>query len=260
VTTRAATAHSPTNVRLPLQPLTARAVLRTVQDPDASAGSLSRLVELDPALSSTVVRMANSPYFGVSGRVAGARQAVVMLGVKTVGSLAVSGTASLVFSDDESVAPPGYWTHSIATAVACGVLAPHAGIPEDEAFTTGLLHDIGSLVLHAGDEPHTTSSISEAVVFGADLLARWGLPRTTVSALRSLFGEPSTVSEPLAKVLLAGHCLAMGVGDDAPHDWTTSTRDAMTMIGLGPNRVDEINAKINLEVERIATFITGAAA
>ena len=259
MTTRATTAHSLTNVRLPLQPLTARAVLRTVQDPDASAGSLSRLVELDPALSSTVLRMANSPYFGVSGRVAGARQAVVMLGVKTVGSLAVSGTASLVFSEDENVAPPGYWTHSIATAVACGLLAPFAGIPEDEALTTGLLHDIGSLVLHAGDESVTTDSINEEVVFGADLLARWGMPRATVNALRSLFIEPSSVSEPLAKVLVAGHCLAMTVVGDAPHEWTTSTRDAMTMIGLAPNRIDEFNSKISLEVERIAMFISGAA-
>jgi len=260
VTTGSATAYSPINVRLPLQPLTARAVLRTVQDPDASSGSLSRLVELDPALSSTVLRMANSTYFGVSGRVAGTRQAVVMLGVKTVGSLAVSGTASLVFSSDESVAPAGYWTHAIATAVACGVLAPSVGIPEDEAFTTGLLHDIGSLVLHSRDEPRTTDSIGDAVVFGAELLSRWGLPRTTVSALRSLFNEPSTVHEPLAKVLLAGHCLAMTVDADAPHEWTTSTRDAMTMIGVAPHRVEEFNNKIAVELDRIATFIAGAAA
>jgi len=208
VTTRSATAYAPINVRLPLQPLTARAVLRSVQDPDASAGSLSRLVELDPALSSTVLRMANSTYFGVSGRVAGARQAVVMLGVKTVGSLAVSGTASLVFSNDESVAPPGYWTHAIATAVACGVLAPTVGIPEDEAFTTGLLHDIGSLVLHSRDEPSTTDPIGEAVAFGAELLSRWGMPRTTVSALRSLFNEPASVHEPSRHVESGPHGLS----------------------------------------------------
>ena len=50
--------------------------------------------------------MANSPYFGVSGRVGGARQAVVMLGVKSVGWLAVSRTAALVFSERRQLRTP----------------------------------------------------------------------------------------------------------------------------------------------------------
>ena len=260
MSTPASTQLDPTGTRLPLQPLTARAVLRSVNDPDASSGSLSRLVELDPALSATVLRMANSPYFGVSGRVGGARQAVVMLGVKTVGSLAISRTASLVFSDDESVAPPGYWTHSVATAVACSVLAPHAGIPEDEAFTTGLLHDIGSLVLHADDTTNKEDALSGAVTFGAELLARWGMPRTCVSAIRHLAADPSVVSEPLARVLYAAHCLASNAAEEAVHPWSTSPREGLVLVGIAPSRVDELSARVNSEIDRIAAFISGVAA
>ena len=160
-------------------------------------------MELDPALSATVLRMANSPYFGVSGRVGGARQAVVMLGVKSVGSLAVSRTASLVFSEDDTTAPAGYWTHSIATAVACAVIAPFAGVADDEAFTAGLLHDIGSLVLHNDDDATKSESSADHVAFSAEMLARWGLPRPTISAIRLLTADPSLVHEPLGRVLLA---------------------------------------------------------
>ena len=231
----------------------------SVTDPEASTRSLSRLVELDPALSATVLRMANSPYFGVSGRVGGARQAVVMLGVKSVGSLAVSRTASLVFSEDETTAPAGYWTHSIATAVACAVIAPYAGVADDEAFTAGLLHDIGSLVLHSHDDATESESSADHVAFSAEMLARWGLPRPTISAIRLLTVDPSLVHEPLARVLLAAHCLAMNVtGEDQLH-WSTSTRDGLSLVGLAPNRLDELNAKINTEVARIAAFIEGAA-
>ena len=256
---RVSTHPDPTSVRLALQPLTARAVLRSAIDPEASTRSLSRLVELDPALSATVLRMANSPYFGVSGRVGGARQAVVMLGVKSVSSLAVSRTASLVFSEDDSTAPPGYWTHSIATAVACAVLAPYAGVADDEAFTAGLLHDIASLVLHNRDDSDKSESTADNVAFSAELLSRWGLPRPTISAIRLLTADPSLVHEPLARVLLAAHCLAMSVtGDDQEH-WSTSTRDGLSLVGLAPSRIDELNAKVNGEVARIAAFIEGAA-
>lgn len=257
---RASTPTELATARLALQPLTARAVLRTVTDPDASAGSLSRLVELDPALSATVLRMANSPYFGVSGRVGGTRQAVVMLGVKSVGSLAVSRTASLVFSDDESYAPHGYWSHSITTAVACSILAPFAGLAYDEAFTTGLLHDIGSLVAHNNSEAAHSDVISDHVAFGADLLLRWGLPRTTVSALRQIYVDPSVVHEPAARVLIGAHWVAMTVnGEDHAH-WSMSARDGLGLVGVAPSRVDELCTRVETEAGRIATFIKGAAA
>ncbi|MEO8697756.1 MAG: HDOD domain-containing protein [Acidimicrobiales bacterium] len=258
---RATTPPEPTTARLALQPLTARAVLRSVTDPEASSGHLSRLVELDPALSATVLRMANSPFFGVSGRVGGARQAVVMLGVKSVGSLAISRTAALVFSDDDTCAPHGYWTHSITTAVACSVLAPLVGVADDEAFTTGLLHDIGSLISHNNaDEKASSDAISDHVALGAEILLRWGLPRTTVSALRLLYADPSVVHEPVARLLIAGHSLAVSVLDDDKDHWSLSPREVLSLVGAAPSRLDELVNKVNSEVDRIATFITGAAA
>jgi HD-like signal output (HDOD) protein len=262
VSARGVSSPESTTPRLPLQPLTARAVLRVVTDPDASAAGLSRLVELDPALSATVLRMANASYFGVSGRVAGARQAVVMLGVKSVSSLAVSRTASLVFSEDDRAAPPGYWTHSIATAVACGQLAPLAGISEDEAFTTGMLHDIGALVRHADesrDDGEDELSPTDAAVFGSELLTKWGFPRGSSSALRLLYADPSVVHEPMARVLIAGHALASTVVDAGATHSPIAARDGLAMIGVSANRLDEFSAKVTSEVDRIATFLMGAA-
>ena len=203
--------------------------------------------------------MANSPYFGVSGRVGGARQAVVMLGVRSVGSLAVSRTAALVFSDDDNCAPLGYWTHSITTAVACSILAPSVGVADDEAFTTGLLHDIGSLVAHNNDTAVSPDVIADHVAFGADLLLRWGLPRTTASALRLLYADPAVVHEPVARLLIAAHSLAMVVNDEDQAHWPMSARDGLSVVGIAPSRVDELRAKVENEVDRIANFIMAAA-
>ena len=94
---------------------------------------------------------------------------------------------------------------------------------------------------------------------GADMLSRWGLPRSTVSAVRLLCADPAVVNEPLARVLLAAHCLAMDVTEEASHQWSSSPRDGLSLVGIAPSRVDELSTKINVEVDRIAAFIAAVA-
>ena len=103
--------------KLPTQPVAALRILKMVDDPRASAAALGRLVEIDPGLSTKVMRLANAPYYGLSGKVASAAQAVVLLGFSTVRALTASATAGLLV-DDQPSGPAGFWTHAVMTA--CG--------------------------------------------------------------------------------------------------------------------------------------------
>ncbi len=261
-------------VRLPIQPLTAAAVLRLVNDPGASNAELARLVEIDPALSANVMRLANSPHLGVSGKVASARTAVVMLGQNTVVSLAASGTASLVWSTDETVAPPGYWTHSIATALASAAIARRTKLAVDEAFTAGLLHDLGSVVLHRAHPndyaelivpPGATLCEAEREQWGrahtdagADLLHQWFLPERIVRAVREHHFSPVAIGEPLSRCVAVGHCLASRIAGADPRERPFDAETALHSVGLEGERPASLIAEIERELEQLSERVSEA--
>ena len=127
------------------QPAAAEQVLRIVGNPMAGAADVARVVETDPALAARVMRLANSPYYGAPRRVSNTRHAIVMLGFDTVRGLAVSAACSLLDGRVE-MGPDGFWRHAITTACAASVIARKVGVTGADAFSAGLLHDIGAVL------------------------------------------------------------------------------------------------------------------
>ncbi len=117
--------------------------------PDVDINVITRKVSLDPALSARTLRFANSSFYGLQAKVTTIQQAITLIGIDSVRHV-VTATAltgyfpprSYVGFDFTSV-----WRHAVATAVCARVLARHLHVNQDYAFTAGLLHDIGRLVL-----------------------------------------------------------------------------------------------------------------
>lgn len=250
--------------RLPLQPLTAVAVLRNVAKPEVATTTLARLVEVDPALTAMVLRMANSPLFGFNGRVSSARQATVLLGTKTVGSLAVGGTASLVFGTLDSPVAPGAWAHTVAVACSAAAIARLDGVNPEEAFTAGLLHNAAMFVQMTNDQASPScedvgegdSCTDDDCLAGrsADLLKSWGLPSNLVRAVRQHAAPIGGVTDQLARTVVIGHALAPAV-EEVAHTGSMSPREAFAATGLGSNRFDEVVGSIRRDVDGIANFL-----
>jgi HD-like signal output (HDOD) protein len=120
-------------------------VLRLVDDPDVSAQQLARAVATDPVLAARVLRVANSPYYGLGGRVGTLPFAVSVVGFQAVRSLAVVAAAGL---DDPSAAPEGFWRGAALVATAAELLAPLVEADPGDAFSLGLLHTLGAALLH----------------------------------------------------------------------------------------------------------------
>src|SRR5687768_1360926 len=152
------------SARLPSPPGTALQILQLSQEEDVSLQRLADTISADPALSLRLLRYANSAMFGVNKQVTTVRDAVVLLGVRSVRLLAL--TFSLVSTDDERACRGfdygRFWTHAITCAVAARQLAKsRQKIRPEEAFAAGLLSQIGRLVFAVG-LPDEYASIIEA--------------------------------------------------------------------------------------------------
>ena len=130
-------------------PAVASRVLATVEDPDCTAQDLSQIIQCDAGLAAHILRVANSSYYGFSGRIKTIDHCVVVLGFKAVRDLAISMASASVFQNGaELKARKQLWHHSLACGALSHRLAAEAtGVSPDEAFLGGILHDVGKLVL-----------------------------------------------------------------------------------------------------------------
>src|SRR5579871_495325 len=139
---------------LPPLPAVVTRIMETVNNPDTSAEDLNRLISMDQGLSSKVLRIVNSSYYGFPKRISTITHAVVILGFNTVRNL-VLGVSAFGLLSQKSM-PYGlnrakFWEHSVAAAVGASILAkqrlPKVRNAPEEGFIGGMLHDIGALFL-----------------------------------------------------------------------------------------------------------------
>jgi putative nucleotidyltransferase with HDIG domain len=163
--------------RLPSVPEIAQRMLVTVNREDVDARQLSALIERDQALTATLLRLANSAFFAVRSRVTSVQQAVTLLGFGRVRDL-VLGLSVWGALNTKSTSGQRWraslWSHSASVAAACKLLAQRVGADAGTAFTAGLLHDVGKLVLGLRLGDSYWSMLDEAAARGesADTVER----------------------------------------------------------------------------------------
>ena len=259
--------------RLPAQPISAMRVMRMVDDPHTSVADLARLVETDPALSAQVMRLANSPYYGLQNSVSSAGRAVVLLGFTTVRALAVSAACGLL-TTDRRVFPPGFWPHALGAAVGSAAIARRVGVATSEAFSAGLLHDIGAALLYrrdpdvyldlvavAGFDPDALVAM-EHREFGADhaevggeVLKAWRFPAPFVRAVAGHHRPPDELGDSLARVVVAGEALARVYDETVQHEPEVVVTDALAGAGLRDANIDELLREMTREIGQLAWFL-----
>lgn len=203
------------DIRLPSPPAVAMRILEAVRNDRIPIQELVKIISSDPALALKVLRVANSPVYTRSMKVATVKNAITVLGINALKNIALSfviidgiSAKSRVSYDFES-----FWRGSITAAVSTEVISKRLRVSHDDLFITALLQDIGSVILtlhmtRLGQEsPYTgvspfTSLEEERVLYGCDhqeigydVLKEWGLP------------------DSICHLVLNHHC-----GDDAPEE------------------------------------------
>ncbi|WP_244276834.1 HDOD domain-containing protein [Geodermatophilus obscurus] len=182
------------------QPIAARIVAMADSD-DTDARTLARTLASDVALAGRVLKLANSAYFGMRGRVGSLQIAVTVVGFPTVRTMATVALAGL---DDESRLPEGFWGMSSCVALGAATLAPRFGERPQDALCLGLLAPLGVALLHHTDaDGYAELTAAEPTAAGrrAAEVRRYGIHahRLTAVALEQ-WGFPPSMVTPLGAV------------------------------------------------------------
>jgi putative nucleotidyltransferase with HDIG domain len=123
---------------------------RLIEDPNSTIADIAKAVSQDPSFTARLLRVANSPYFGLTSSVDTVGKAVSIIGSSQVRNLALSTSVASAFPGlpNDLVSMDNFWRHSLYCALIARILAKQARNCDPEAvFTAGLLHDIGELVI-----------------------------------------------------------------------------------------------------------------
>ena len=188
---------------LPSLPEVVNYLIRSLKDEGADVDTIVHHINADPAITARLLAAANAVGSGLSSRIYSAKQAFIVLGVdRIVGIIVASALIHRLDSGGAGFDARQLWRHSLGVACCARVLAEQSGINPDAAFTAGLLHDIGQLLMYTASpidylqvlELRRNQDISivaaEHAVFGYDhaqagqaLAQTWNLPSEIEEAI-----------------------------------------------------------------------------
>ncbi len=143
------------------------------QDPNSSVADISQVTETDIGLSSRLLKIVNSPYYGFPSTIDSIPRAITIIGTQDLRDLTLATTTVDLFANKNHIQKHirQLWRHSLYCAVNAKLLAEAIGQPHTERFfVSGLLHDIGRLILFQGIPEQTHKVINQAAETGKDLL------------------------------------------------------------------------------------------
>ena len=197
--------------QLPSLPAVVAELMATTEQEDLDLHALADKIALDQALTARTLRLANSSFYGLASKVTSIQQAISVLGFHSIRTLvtACAVTASFTPAPGLDFDFEAFWRHSIGAAVCARALAPRLRVSPESAFTAGLLHDLGTLVLatrcpeqyravEAYRRQHDCSTgAAQLAVFGFDhaaigsaLAERWQFPAAIQQAVAAHHQPP----------------------------------------------------------------------
>lgn len=239
----------------PLKSVATRAI-QLAEDERSAAMDLATVISSDQALTSKLLKLSNSAYYGYARRISNVREAVILLGMRTVRSVAISSGIIDAFKLPEFDAggfdQDLFWAHSVSVGIVAEIVARETRVarPED-AFTAGVLHDVGKLAMLLC-EPGTFAELidlvnrenmryreAENAVFGigheyvgARLAERWKFPEPLVASIRDHHPARGihaieTMSDVVAAANLACNREGLACGFDFTADEERKTVQAL---------------------------------
>jgi putative nucleotidyltransferase with HDIG domain len=172
MTVSAARPQAPWALRLlPPFPAIAHRILALASQEDVSASEVGGLIKLDPSFYAELLRFANSALFGARREVTSLTQAVARLGMERVRSMATFvALNNMVRASVRALALRKVWVHSVVTAIIAEEVARTARLDGEVAYTTGLLHNLGTLGLMSAYPDEYSRMLEVSNDFGFDLL------------------------------------------------------------------------------------------
>ncbi len=236
-----------------------------IESKQATAAKIGEVIASDPNLSARLLRVVNSPFYNVSRRIDTLSRAITVIGVTELYNLVIAVSAVKTFSEIPGcvVDIDTFWRHSLFTAVLSRILAKRCNVLHPErVFVTGLLHDIGSLIIYQrvpdvakvlvlsskGDEDILQLCERQALGFnhaelGGAMLASWNLPTSIREAISHHHdpGQAGTSRLEASIVHIAeayANADSLGAFSSTPADEAPIKEEAWSLCGLDPEGID----------------------
>ncbi|MBU0718427.1 MAG: HDOD domain-containing protein, partial [Planctomycetes bacterium] len=257
-------------------------LMTVINDPRSSVDDILEVIKYDQAVTGEVLRLCNSAYFGLSRKVTSLNEATVRLGSAKVLHLVMSVHANSLLAQRQAgygLEPGMLWRHSVGVAVASAQLAQKLRLANvNLAFTAGLLHDIGKVILNEyvaeGFAEIVRRVSSEGVSFseaerevlgcshvevGGMIAETWDLPEPIVQAIRYHL-EPGQLepSVPLVDTVHLANCVCLligvGLGEDGLH--YRADKHAMQRCRLRETDLQELGVQTMIDLRQVEQSFT----
>ena len=225
--------------QIPPLPAVAMQVVRMVNDVEFSMSKLVDIVRTDPVLTTKILDHCNSSLFALAHEISSVGQALSYLGIRNIVKIVITTCTSSYFQSARSgiqyLHPKVIWRHSVASALVCQRLARNRDdLDEGTAFTAGILHNLGKVVIaqlcdESSDQSNFTAGPcgdplldAERHIFGTNhahmaskVTERWKIPNDLKDAIRD-HHDPTAIETGgiLTAVLHIADlsCLSAGIG------------------------------------------------
>jgi putative nucleotidyltransferase with HDIG domain len=265
---------------LPSLPAVVMELLSSIDQQDVDISVLAKKVSHDQALTAKTLRLANSSLYGLQVKVTTIQQAITFLGFQTTRNLITAAAVTGCFADGQC---PGFddkafWRHSIATAACAKVLARRMRFNQDYAFTAGLLHDIGRLVLvtsypalyqqvlaYRATEDCAVLEAERAilgvdhVVAGVALAEHWNFSDTMKMAIQQHHDPEAPGAGFLATIIHVANAIvhALDLAREENDLVPAVSSAAWTALGLNEEAYLHVFRETELQFEEITTILMG---
>ena len=253
---------------------------KILDQPDFTMDEVAVLISQDPAMTVRLLRLVNSSFFGISARIDTVSHAISMLGTQQVHDLVLATSVARVFEgvSTEVADMRRFWRGSVYCGVASRLLSAQCNVLDSERlFVTGLLHDIGHLIMYQAIPEQEQQAILEAgesgiplyrverALFGFDyaklggvMIRQWGLPRSLwettrfhVEPARSKDYSLTTCLVHIASLLTKARenkgNFGEGVFEVDPVAWSVT--------GLTPEQCAKVREEAGLQVDGVISLI-----
>ncbi|MCK4628004.1 MAG: HDOD domain-containing protein [Sedimentisphaerales bacterium] len=256
-------------------------IVEVVQDERSTAHDLHKIVRNDPALSARVLRVVNSAFYGLPGQIGSIDRAIMLLGLNAVKNIAIAASIGKMFKSSvicDDFTGKDLWTHSVAVGATNKLITSAIGMAlPDEAFLTGLIHDIGLVAVmqcHSEDIRKIVDLTKSGVPYrkaeekiiganhqeiGAALTAKWKFPRS-FQFVTGFHHEPTALAPENRMLSVITHisdilCARGEIGMKITAETEEIPQELQDEIGITSEQLDEIAGNIENELQTVRSLI-----
>ncbi|KMY65646.1 hypothetical protein AAU61_20925 [Desulfocarbo indianensis] len=255
---------------LPGMPAIVQQILLIVSDPDFEFQRVADLVRIDPGITADVLRICNSPFYGLRNKISSLDQAIAYLGSNQIVEIVLSGKVVGHFKKPQygyRLARGELWRHSMATALMAQRLGERLNYPDlPTLFTGALLHDVGKLVLseHVGEKfdeieklvneqgmsfVHAERKVLglDHALLGAAVARKWNLPEPICHAIAFHHNlEPAKKHRAIVRLVSLANLLVvnLGVGSGAQGLAAPVPQGLLQEVGLKSRDLDKLSLEL----------------